>query len=123
MRVKAARPRGHTIDRVIFVLKEDAMTRTAAPAAAPPPPEEPPVEAAELLREADGWYWRSRDAREQAGPFASAAEALADAQAALAGAEPGALLREVEQQIGVADWIDPDSDGPAEDFTPHIEEH
>lgn len=100
-----------------------AVAEEVPAAAAPPPVEAPPADPAELLHEADGWYWRSRDGREQAGPFASAADARADAQAALAGAEPGGLLREVEQQIGMADWVDPDSDGPAEDFVPHIEEH
>ncbi len=99
------------------------MKRAPVAEAAALPPVEAPTEPAELLHEADGWYWRSRDGREQAGPFASAADAQADAQAALAGAEPGGLLRDVEQQIGVADWVDPDSDGPAEGFVPRIEEH
>ena len=32
-------------------------------------------------------------------------------------------LREAESELGISDWIDPDTGGPAEDSVPHIEDH
>jgi hypothetical protein len=56
------------------------------------------------------------------GPFATAAEALADMRAGQEGAEPGALLRQTEEEIGVSDWIDPETHALAEGHSPHIED-
>jgi hypothetical protein len=36
--------------------------------------------------------------------------------------EAGDLL-EAESDIGVSEWIDPDTGGPAEDSVPRIEDH
>jgi len=76
-----------------------------------------------LVQRPDGWYWVAQDGRREAGPFASAAEAQADLAGSETALEPGAVLREVEDEIGVADWIDPDTHQPAEHGVPHIEEH
>ena len=32
-------------------------------------------------------------------------------------------LQEAESELGISDWIDPDTGGPAEDNVPHIEDH
>ena len=32
-------------------------------------------------------------------------------------------LQEAESEIGIAEWIDPDTGGPAEDSVPRIEDH
>lgn len=99
------------------------MTRlTPQPPPAPAPPEAL-LEPASIIQRPDGWYWLADEGRRETGPFASAQEALADQRVALEGAEPGALLREAEAQLGVADWIDPETNAPAEDHTPHIEDH
>jgi len=37
--------------------------------------------------------------------------------------EDGEPLEEAESDIGIADWIDPDTGEPAEDSVPHIEDH
>jgi hypothetical protein len=100
------------------------MTRVAA---APAPVETPvealaETEAPTLVQRPDGWYWLADDGRQEVGPFATAAEALADMRAGQEGAEPGALLRETEEEIGVSDWIDPETHALAEGHSPHIED-
>jgi hypothetical protein len=100
------------------------MTRVAA---APAPVDTPlevlaEIESPNLVQRPDGWYWLADDGRQEVGPFATAAEALADMRAGQEGAEPGAVLRETEEEIGVADWIDPETQALAEANTPHIED-
>jgi len=75
-----------------------------------------------LVQRPDGWYWQTDDGRREIGPFASAEDALAATGAGEEGLEPGGMLREVEDEIGVADWIDPDTHEPAEHCVPHIED-
>jgi hypothetical protein len=88
------------------------------------PIEAPSVEG-RVIKRPDGYYWeaKGRDAR---GPFSTRAEAEADLLAG--GAEQGDFeaedtLQEAESELGIADWIDPDTGGPAEDNIPHIEDH
>ena len=33
------------------------------------------------------------------------------------------LLQETESELGINEWIDPDTGGPAEDSVPRIEDH
>ena len=37
--------------------------------------------------------------------------------------EPGETLAEAEAELGVADWIDPETAALAEDHVPRLEEH
>lgn len=99
------------------------MTRPAPPPPLAPAPAEALLEPASIVQRPDGWYWLADEGRRQSGPFATAQEARADQRVALEAAEPGALLREAEAQLGVADWIDPETHAPAEDHAPHIEDH
>ena len=71
----------------------------------------------------DGYYWVAIDGRQEIGPFDSFAEAMADMDSGDAGGwTPGETLAEAESEIGVADWIDPDSGLPAEGQAPtHLE--
>lgn len=63
----------------------------------------------------DGYYWQAIDGKQEIGPFDSFAEALADMDSGEAGGwAPGETLAEAESEIGVSDWIDPDSGGLAE---------
>ena len=75
-----------------------------------------------VLERPDGFYWEAQG--ELYGPFATLAEAEADM---LSGGEPAledpALLQEAESEIGISEWIDPDTGGPAEDSVPRIEDH
>ena len=72
----------------------------------------------------DGFYWRSIDSGEEYGPFETLAEAESDM---LAGGDSSSLdttdLQEAESEIGVSEWIDPETGGPAEDSVPRIEDH
>jgi len=98
----------------------------------------PPVGAATVIKESsasdetlapvvsrpDGFYWVAPDGRQAFGPFASASEARADRDRYDDGApEPGPTLQEAEQEIDLADWIDPDTGEPAEGHSvPHLPE-
>ena len=82
--------------------------------------------AGRVLERPDGFYWESKETKELRGPFATRAEADADLLAG--GAAEGEFaseesLQEAESEIGISDWIDPDTGGPAEDNVPHIEDH
>ena len=72
----------------------------------------------------DGFYWRSKETGKENGPFTTLVEAEADMQAG-GGAEfePTETLQEAESELGIAEWIDPDTGGPAEDWVHRLEDH
>jgi hypothetical protein len=80
-----------------------------------------------ILERPDGFYWESRETKELRGPFESRAEAeedmLAGGGAAEDEFEPKDTLQEAESELGISEWIDPDTGGPAEDNVPRIEDH
>ena len=83
-----------------------------------------------VLERPDGFYWESKATKGPRGPFETRAEAEADMLAGGAAAEdvePADLeegtLQEAESELGISNWIDPDTGGPAEDNVPHIEDH
>lgn len=92
----------------------------------PAPPEEALKEEAlprgRVVQRPDGYYWESKS--ELSGPFATREEAEA---AMLSGGgedfEDSATLQEAESELGIAEWIDPDTGVPAEDNIPRIEDH
>jgi hypothetical protein len=71
----------------------------------------------------NGYFWLAPDGKQEVGPFDSLAEAMADMDSGDAsGWVPGETLAEAESEIGVADWIDPDSGALAEGHgTTHLE--
>ena len=80
-----------------------------------------------VLERPDGYYWEAKGTKELRGPFATRAEADADL---LAGGgtdsefDPEAeTLQEAESELGISEWIDPDTGGPAEDNVPRLEDH
>lgn len=78
-----------------------------------------------ILKRPDGFYWQRRSG-ELVGPFVARTEAEADRLAGGATEddfEAGESLQEAESEIGVADWIDPDTGVPAEDNVPRLEDH
>jgi hypothetical protein len=79
--------------------------------------------AERIVSRPDGYYWLAPDGRQEIGPFDSFAEAMADMDSGEAGGwTPGETLAEAESEIGVSDWIDPDSGLPAEGQAPtHLE--
>lgn len=90
-----------------------------------PEPEMPhEAPAVRFIERPDGVYWRFSGRSEEFGPFKTLAEAAADAESRPdSDFEPGESLQEAEGEIGVADWVDPETGVPAEDSVPRIEDH
>ncbi len=90
-------------------------------------PETPPdIVKTRTLERPDGFYWQNLETGEVYGPFATLAEAVDDMESnGEAQTDMGETLRQAEDEIGIADWIDPDTGAPAEEQVPHIddEEH
>lgn len=85
------------------------------------PPEQDRVS---FIERPNGVYWQSRDGGKEYGPFKTLAEAAADAEAfEETDYGPGESVAEAESEIGIADWIDPDTGAPAEESVPRTEEH
>ena len=76
-----------------------------------------------MLERPDGFYWQSLKGGEEYGPFTTRVEAEADMQSGGASALDPEALQEAESELGISEWIDPDSGLPAEDSVPHIEDH
>ena len=79
---------------------------------------------ARVIERPDGFYWRADDNGVEYGPFPTLPEAVADMQSSDESTyEPGETLAEAEQEIGISDWIDPDTGQPAEESIPRTEDH
>jgi hypothetical protein len=84
------------------------------------------AQAGRVLERPDGFYWEAKDSKELRGPFETRAEAEADllaGGAADAEFEAKDTLQEAESELGISEWIDPDTGGPAEDNVPRLEDH
>jgi len=89
-------------------------------------PEVPPeADRVRFIERPDGVYWRYRGRSEEFGPFKTVAEAEADAMARDddSGLAPGESVAEAESEIGIADWIDPETGAPAEESVPRIKDN
>lgn len=80
-----------------------------------------------IVERPSGFFWQDKDPAgdgREYGPFATLLEAVADMQTANGAAlEPGETLEEAESEIGIADYLDPDTGEPAEEQRPRLEEH
>lgn len=77
-----------------------------------------------IIERPDGFYWRAEDGRAEYGPFPTLLDAVSDMQSTGdTGYEPGETLAEAEDEIGISDWIDPDTGQPAEEWIPRTEDH
>ncbi len=94
------------------------MNQPAAPAPSDVPGEAP----GRVLERPDGFYWQDGADGEVYGPFPTLLAAMQDMEAGSAeGAlEEGESLAEAESEIGITDWIDPDTGLPAEETTPRV---
>jgi hypothetical protein len=77
-----------------------------------------------LIERPDGVYWRASGSTREYGPFTTLAEATADAE----GREDPTFqatdsVAEAEAEVGISEWIDPDTGVPAEESVPRIEDH
>ena len=77
------------------------------------------VEPETIVHRPDGYYWCALDGHQQCGPFDTFDAAQTDRDAVSEEAvAPGQSLHEVEQTLGVADWLDPETGEPAEGQSP-----
>lgn len=83
----------------------------------------PDYDRTRLTERPDGFYWRPRGTDREYGPFDTLVDAVQDMQLADEGTpEPGETLEEAEAEIGIAEWIDPETGTPAEEGRPRLEE-
>lgn len=81
-----------------------------------------PLPKGRILERPDGFYWEAEG--ELNGPFTTLAEAETDMlSGGAADAEDPDSLPEAESELGISEWIDPDTGGPAEDSVPRLEDH
>jgi len=104
--------------------KEPAQRATAAPEAAAQDEAAPAEASIRFIERPNGVYWRASGSTTEYGPFDTLAEAEADAQ----GREDPTFqatdsVAEAEAELGISEWIDPDTGAPAEESVPRIEDH
>ena len=88
-------------------------------------PETPPdYDRTRIVERPDGFYWQAKEGGREFGPFATLLEAVQDMEAGGEGApEEGETLAEAENEIGIADYKDPETGELAEEQRPRIEDH
>lgn len=85
-------------------------------------PETPPeYDHTRIIERPDGFYWLDKDTNEEYGPFETLIAAVEDMEYnADSDYEPAESLQEAEEEIGISDWIDPDTGLPAEESFTHL---
>jgi hypothetical protein len=88
-------------------------------------PETPPeYDRTRIVERPDGFYWQAKDGGREFGPFATLLEAVQDMEAGREGEpEEGETLAEAEDEIGIADYKDPETGELAEEQRPRLEDH
>ena len=89
-----------------------------------PIPQTPPdYDRTRIVERPNGVFWQAKDGGREYGPFATLLEAVQDMQSSNGAApEPGETLQEAEAEIGIAEWVDPDTGEPAEEERPRIKD-
>ena len=79
-------------------------------------PETPPgYDHTRIVERPDGCYWVDAETGEEYGPFANLMEAVQDMEYnADSDYEPGETVEEAEDELGITDWIDPDTGDPGD---------
>jgi len=84
----------------------------------------PEYDKTRIIERPDGYYWQDQDNGGEYGPFPTLILAIEDMNYKDdSDYEPGETLLEAENEIGISDWIDPDTGVPAEEGGPHLEDH
>jgi len=87
----------------------------------PIPQTSPDYDHTRVIVQPDGFYWQDKITDELNGPFPTLLGAVQDMQDHDGNElEEGESLEEAEAEIGMADWIDPETGEPAEDMPPHF---
>jgi hypothetical protein len=80
---------------------------------------EPVEEAGRIVARPDGYHWLAQDGKQEFGPFETLEQAQQDMDAAEGGElEPTLSLQEAEREIGIGEWLDPETGEPAEGPSP-----
>jgi hypothetical protein len=88
------------------------------------PQTSPEYDRTVVIERPDGFYWQEKETGAEYGPFATLVEAVEDmAYSEETEFDEAGALHEAEEEIGISDWIDPDTGAPAEELIPHIEDH
>jgi hypothetical protein len=92
------------------------MTKNAA--IEPTPPEK---DITQVIERPDGFYWQDMITEKLYGPFATRFDAVQNMEGQSdSDFEEGETLEDAEAEIGIADWIDPDTGEPAESLSPRL---
>jgi len=85
-------------------------------------PQTPPNdETARVIERPDGFYWQEEFTDRIFGPFPTLLEAVQDMQSQNeSDFEEGESLEEAEAEIGISNWIDPETGEPALGLSPHL---
>jgi len=91
----------------------------------PEAPQTPTADDANrIIERPDGFYWQDKASGREYGPFPTLREAEQDMEF-----EPAddlvesESLDEAEDEIGISDWIDPDTGEPGEAGRPHLDDN
>jgi hypothetical protein len=106
------------ITETVIAGKEEPMPQ--------PIPETPTDDdKARVIERPDGFYWQDRETEAVYGPFPSRIEAVRDMEFSddEGDISPDQSLEEVEAELGISDWIEPETGEPAEDTYTRIEDH
>jgi hypothetical protein len=77
-----------------------------------------------IVHRGDGYHWIAPDGHQEFGPFTTLEAAMADMlEPDDDGVEPGETLAEAERELGLAEWLDPDTGSLAEDTSTRLEDH
>lgn len=77
-----------------------------------------------IIERPDGFFWLDRASGEEFGPFSTLVEAVQDMEySAETDFEPEDALEEIEGDLGLSAWVDPDTGELAEDTLTHLEDH
>ncbi|MDP1997049.1 MAG: hypothetical protein Q8J90_07595 [Gallionella sp.] len=88
-------------------------------------PQTPPeYDQTRVIERPDGFYWQDKLTDRLYGPFPTMLEAVQDMQyRGDTGYEEGESLEDAEAEIGMSDWIDPETGEPAEGSPPHLNDN
>lgn len=80
----------------------------------------PEYDNTRIIERPDGYYWQDRVTGRMFGPFPALLDAVQDMEYNdESDYEPGETLEEAEAELGIADWIDPETGLPGEG-SPHL---
>lgn len=84
----------------------------------------PDYDKTRIVERPDGFFWLDKDNGQLYGPFDTLLEAVQDMEyQAESDYEPAETLEEVEEELGLAGWVDADTGELAEDTITRLEDH